>query len=233
MGNGGGKLLSRNGSKNGGNAVVSTDSSSDVSEDSEPEVDDEPDESVRKLERSRRDVRSGSCPSGSGLTHEDNSISHVKKRNFRPKWLKPGFRFNLFRGNPVFSFRMQLYCRTGFFLAIFPDKKVRGTDEDANPNALVEFTSESFGEVRIKGIRSNLFLAMNKKGRLYGEANAKDEATVFVELVYGQYNLYLSRKWAHLGWYVGIKKSGKGKPGPQTRYGQKAIQFLPRRKQFW
>lgn len=63
--------------------------------------------------------------------------------------------------------------------------------------------------------------------------NGKDEATVFVEHVYGQYNLYLSRKWAHLGWYVGIKKSGKSKPGPQTRYGQKAIQFLPRRKRYW
>jgi hypothetical protein len=94
---------------------------------------------------------------------------------------------------------------------------------------MVEFSSVDFGEVRIRGIETNLYLAMNQKGRLYGEVNGKDEATVFVEYSYGQYNLYLSRKWAHVGWYVGIKKSGKIKPGPQTRWGQKAIQFLPQR----
>jgi hypothetical protein len=48
----------------------------------------------------------------------------------RPKWLPPGYKLQdlKLRGNPVFGFRMQLYCRTRFYLGIFPDKKVKGID---------------------------------------------------------------------------------------------------------
>lgn len=58
------------------------------------------------------------------------------------------------------------------------------------------------------------------------------ESTVFIEAFQGSYNTYLSRKYAHLGWYLGIRKSGKVKKGPKTAYGQKAIKFLPRRQRF-
>ncbi|KAJ4436144.1 hypothetical protein ANN_18771 [Periplaneta americana] len=59
--------------------------------------------------------------------------------------------------------------------------------------------------------------------------DVNEEGTVFVASLFGYYNTYLSRKYAHLGWYVGIKKSGKPKRGSKTKWGQKAIQFLPRR----
>lgn len=59
-----------------------------------------------------------------------------------------------------------------------------------------------------------------------------DEASVFIEDFQGSYNTYLSRKYAHLGWYLGIKKSGRFKKGPNTAYGQKAISFLPVRTKF-
>ena len=59
------------------------------------------------------------------------------------------------------------------------------------------------------------------------QANIRQEGTVFVELMLGQYNTYLSRKFAHVGWYVGIKKNGRQKSGHKTAWGQKAIQFLP------
>lgn len=59
-----------------------------------------------------------------------------------------------------------------------------------------------------------------------------EESTVFIETLRGLYNVYLSRKYAHLGWYMGIKKSGNFKRGPKTGYNQKAIKFLPRRAKF-
>ena len=48
----------------------------------------------------------------------------------------------------------------------------------------------------------------------------------------GQYNVYLSVRWSYLGWYVGIKKSGKPKRGSKTWYppNQKAIQFVARKQ---
>ena len=42
----------------------------------------------------------------------------------------------------------------------------------------------------------------------------------------------MSVRWAHLGWYVGIKKNGKAKRGSKTGYppNQKAILFVTRKQ---
>lgn len=61
----------------------------------------------------------------------------------------------------------------------------------------------------------------------FQQENPRDYSTVFVEGILGQYNTYLSQMYAHNGWYVGIKKNGTIKRGPLTKWGQKAIQFLP------
>lgn len=58
------------------------------------------------------------------------------------------------------------------------------------------------------------------------------ESIVFLESFQGSYKTYKSRRFEHLGWYVGIKKSGKFKRGPITKFGQKAIKFLSIRKRF-
>ncbi|XP_054272190.1 fibroblast growth factor 9-like isoform X2 [Macrosteles quadrilineatus] len=141
--------------------------------------------------------------------------------------LPPGTDPSIRVGNPHYGRRMQLYCRTGFNLVI---REVEGVDEDMNQFAVLEFTSAGFGGlVRIRGVNSSLYLAMNKKGRLFGEPNPREDETVFIEGVLGQYNTYMSHKYQKAKWYVGIKKTGKQKPGYKTKWGQKAIQFLPRR----
>lgn len=131
-------------------------------------------------------------------------------------------------GNPYFGPRKQLYCRTGYNIALYPDGAVKGSREPYSFYAILEFSSVAIGEVRIRGLGSGFYLAMNRKGRLYGEIYPEEEGTVFVEGVAGLYNTYLSRKYAHHGWFVAIKRSGKVKAGKQTNWGQKAIQFLPR-----
>lgn len=60
------------------------------------------------------------------------------------------------------------------------------------------------------------------------QPNELKENTVWVETLSGAFYNYLSKKYAHLGWYLGLKKSGKGKRGHKTEYGQRAVQFLPR-----
>ncbi|KAK3925862.1 Fibroblast growth factor 1 [Frankliniella fusca] len=147
-----------------------------------------------------------------------------------PPGLRPGPGLTIGRPaglNPVYGNRMKLYCRTGYHLSIGPKGRVTGTTNPTDKYAVLEFSSVTNGEVRIRGVEANLFLAMNRQGKLYGQANVRQEGTVFVEMMLGQYNTYLSRKFAHIGWYVGIKKNGKQKPGQKTAWGQKAIQFLP------
>lgn len=128
------------------------------------------------------------------------------------------------------STRKQLYCKTRYNLAIDETGNVYGTKEPYSPNAILQFTSVAPTEVQMRGVNTGFYLAMDRKGNLYGEHNPKEEGTIFVESYDNNtgYNTYLSRKYAHMGWYVGIKKSGRPKPGPRAKFGQKAVMFLPR-----
>ena len=52
----------------------------------------------------------------------------------------------------------------------------------ANKYAILEFIpTEPPGAFRIRGIEADLYLAMDSKGRLYGEADRTDGATIFAE----------------------------------------------------
>jgi fibroblast growth factor 1 len=136
-------------------------------------------------------------------------------------------------GNPLYGTKMQLYSKTRQHLAVYPDGVVRGTPDDNDLHTFLELISAGYpGHVRIKGLLTNLYVAMDKKERLYGEPDMMEDSTIFIESFQGSYNTYLSLKHAHLGWYLGIKKSGKYKRGSKTKYGQKAISFLPRRSRF-
>ena len=124
-----------------------------------------------------------------------------------------------------------------------------GVREAFSPHAVLQLKPVGVGEVKIQGLESGLYLAMNSKGQLYAEEvkysfkrpfhflnlmifqDETNEATVFIESSNGHYLIYLSKKFAHHGWYVGITKEGRGKNGKKTWYpwGQKAIQFVSRK----
>ncbi|XP_050297677.1 fibroblast growth factor 1-like [Anthonomus grandis grandis] len=151
--------------------------------------------------------------------------------SFRNAYVDPR---NFPLGNPYMGSKMQLYCRSGWFLAVYPDGKVRGSRDENDPYTYLERESGGLPpeHVKFRGLTTNLYVAMHKKGRLYGERDPNSPATVFIESFHGSYNNYLSRQYAHLGWYMGIKKSGKFKKGSKTKFGQRAIKFLPRRTRF-
>ncbi|CAG0887700.1 unnamed protein product [Darwinula stevensoni] len=129
---------------------------------------------------------------------------------------------------PYATNRKQMYARTGFNLQIHPDGSVRGTREPYSPFAVLDFTAVAVGEVQMKGAATNLYVAMNRSGLLYGESDPTEEGTIWIERGHGLYMTYLSKKYAHRGWYMAIKKSGKAKKGSMTWWRQKAIQFLHR-----
>ncbi|TRY69946.1 hypothetical protein TCAL_05211 [Tigriopus californicus] len=118
--------------------------------------------------------------------------------------------------------------RHGFYLAIFKDGTVKGTKDENDPHSVLEFTSsDPPGAFRIHGVEADLYVAMDEKGRVYGEKNRQHEGTLFQEHAQGVYFVYLNVHSAHLGWHLGIKKSGKVKNGKKTwnPSSQKAIQF--------
>lgn len=132
--------------------------------------------------------------------------------------------------NPKFGTKLQLYSKTGCFLAIYHSHGVRGTRDENDLHTLLEIINAGYpGHVRIKGTATNAFVGINSHGRLYTEIEEKEEATVFIESLQGSYNTYLSCKYAYLGWYIGLKKSGTPKIGQKTKFGQKSIMFLPTR----
>ncbi|KAF5291464.1 hypothetical protein FQR65_LT01776 [Abscondita terminalis] len=212
------------------NACVEKSSSSD-SDDNDDE--DDVDGATASTSRQRRNVEWCGVDTESHYSRNalpkvtwpptPNSIGTHTWRNLRPT--RPA--------HPLFGNKMQLFSKTNYNLAVYADAKVRGTRDDNDLHSHLEVRTAGYpGHVRIQGILTKLYIAMDNLGRLYGEPDVTEEATVFIEAFQGSYNTYLSRKYAHLGWYLGIKKSGRFKKGPKTTYRQNAVLFLPRRSKF-
>ncbi|XP_028304562.1 fibroblast growth factor 6-like isoform X2 [Gouania willdenowi] len=63
----------------------------------------------------------------------------------------------------------RLYCNIGigFHLQVLPDGRISGTHSE-NQHSLIEISTVDRGVISLFGMKSELFVAMNAKGRLYG-----------------------------------------------------------------
>ncbi|XP_053734636.1 fibroblast growth factor 2 isoform X1 [Synchiropus splendidus] len=104
-----------------------------------------------------------------------------------------------------------------------PHKSYKFVQDDSSVKLQLQATS--VGEVVIKGICANRYLAMNRDGRLFGARRATDECYFLERLESNNYNTYSSRKYPNM--YVALKRTGQYKSGSKTGPGQKAILFLP------
>ncbi|XP_053556106.1 fibroblast growth factor 5 [Bombina bombina] len=131
-----------------------------------------------------------------------------------------------------------LYCRVGigFHLQIHPDGKVNGSHE-ANHLSVLEIFAVSQGIVGIRGVFSNTFLAMSKKGKLHAIPKFTDECKFMERYQENSYNTYASAiyKTEKTGrkWYVALNKRGKAKRGcsPRVKPQHISTHFLPRIQQ--
>ncbi|XP_004590672.2 fibroblast growth factor 5 [Ochotona princeps] len=131
-----------------------------------------------------------------------------------------------------------LYCRVGigFHLQIYPDGKVNGSHE-ANMLSILEIFAVSQGIVGIRGVFSNKFLAMSKKGKLHASAKFTDDCKFRERFQENSYNTYASaiHRTERTGreWYVALNKRGKAKRGcsPRVKPQHVSTHFLPRFKQ--
>ncbi|KAM4616234.1 fibroblast growth factor 5 [Polymixia lowei] len=129
----------------------------------------------------------------------------------------------------------RLYCRVGigFHLQIHPDGRVNGSHEP-NQLSVLELFAVSQGVIGIKGVYSNRFLAMNKRGRLHAIERFSDDCKFRERFQENSYNTYASV--IHMNhrtgreWFVAINKRGKAKMGssPRVKSQHVSTHFLPR-----
>ena len=73
------------------------------------------------------------------------------------------------------------YISNSYNFNLFVGVKIQNETE-LRQFALLEFIpSNPPGAFRLRGMVSNLYLAMDKKGNLYGEEDYEDDTTLFVE----------------------------------------------------
>ncbi|XP_075903127.1 fibroblast growth factor 5 [Nelusetta ayraudi] len=129
----------------------------------------------------------------------------------------------------------RLYCRVGigFHLQIHPDGRVNGSHEP-NQLSVLELFAVSQGVIGIKGVYSNRFLAMNKRGRLHATEGFSDDCKFRERFQENSYNTYASviHRNHRTGreWYVALNKRGKAKMGssPRVKSQHVSTHFLPR-----
>ncbi|MBN3318984.1 FGF6 factor, partial [Atractosteus spatula] len=141
----------------------------------------------------------------------------------------------------------RLYCNVGigFHLQILPDGRISGVhNENQYMHAhfceslciiplrlsfamcLLEISTVERGVVSLFGMRSDLFVAMNNKGRLYGTATFQDECKFKEILLPNNYNAYESSVYG--GAYIALSKHGRVKRGNKVSPAITVTHFLPR-----
>uniref|UniRef100_A0A3B4ZWF5 Fibroblast growth factor n=1 Tax=Stegastes partitus TaxID=144197 RepID=A0A3B4ZWF5_9TELE len=125
--------------------------------------------------------------------------------------------------------RRKLFSFQKFFLRIDRNGNVNGTKSKDDPLSILEITSVDVGVVAIKGLNSNYYLAISRKGELYGAVKFGDDCTLKERIQENGYNTYASAKWRNKNrqMFVGINVHGKPMRGKKTRRKNTTTHFLP------
>ncbi|XP_041716431.1 fibroblast growth factor 4B-like [Coregonus clupeaformis] len=121
----------------------------------------------------------------------------------------------------------RLYCNVGigFHLQILPDGRINGGHNE-NQYSLIEISTVERGVISMYGVRSELFVAMNSRGRLYGTKFFRDECKFKETLLPNNYNAYESS--VYKGSYIALSKHGRAKRGNKATTAMTVTHFLPR-----
>ncbi|KAF4804661.1 Fibroblast growth factor 10 [Turdus rufiventris] len=110
--------------------------------------------------------------------------------------------------------------------------RMQGYDLDLNISqmcGILEITSVEIGVVAVKSIKSNYYLAMNKKGKVYGSKEFNSDCKLKERIEENGYNTYASLNWKHNGRQMFVALNGRGttKRGQKTRRKNTSAHFLP------
>ncbi|XP_062268305.1 fibroblast growth factor 10a [Platichthys flesus] len=123
----------------------------------------------------------------------------------------------------------KLFSYQKFFLRIDRKGTVNGTKSEDDPYSILEIKSVDVGVVAIRGLSSNHYLAISKKGLLYGARDFGPDCRLTERIEENKYNTYASAEWRnkkkHM--FVGLNANGKPMKGRKTRRKNTATHFLP------
>ncbi|XP_062245034.1 fibroblast growth factor 6-like [Platichthys flesus] len=121
----------------------------------------------------------------------------------------------------------RLYCNVGigFHLQVLPSGRINGAHNE-NQYTLIEISTVERGVVSLCGVRSELFVAMNSRGRLYGTTVFHDECKFKESLLANNYNAYESL--VYRGSFIALSKHGRVKRGNKATTAMTVTHFLPR-----
>ncbi|RMC00929.1 hypothetical protein DUI87_22616 [Hirundo rustica rustica] len=123
----------------------------------------------------------------------------------------------------------RLFSATRFFLRIDGGGGVEGTRWRERPGSIVEIRSVRVGVVAIRAVHTGFYLAMNKRGRLYGSKEFNPNCKFTERIEENGYNTYASLRWRHRGRPMFLSLNSKGRPqrGGKTRRQHLSTHFLP------
>uniref|UniRef100_A0A3Q3GB76 Fibroblast growth factor n=1 Tax=Labrus bergylta TaxID=56723 RepID=A0A3Q3GB76_9LABR len=120
-----------------------------------------------------------------------------------------------------------LYCRVGigYHLQILPGGSVGGVHKPTEFCWLKVFAMKH-GVVGIRGVKSGLYLCMNRDGQAYGE-QFSDDCLLKENLEENHYTTYSSL--SHPGLYLALSTKGELRKGNSVGRTQACTHFLPRK----
>ncbi|KAK9543213.1 hypothetical protein VZT92_001008 [Zoarces viviparus] len=121
----------------------------------------------------------------------------------------------------------RLYCNVGigFHIQVLPDGRITGVHNE-NGHSLLQISPVERGVVTLLGASSRRFVAMNRRGKLYGSLHYNNECKFKEKLLANNYNAYESVAYPRM--YIGLSKNGKTKRGNRVSPAMTVTHFLPR-----
>ncbi|MEE6487469.1 hypothetical protein FKM82_014913, partial [Ascaphus truei] len=89
--------------------------------------------------------------------------------------------------------------------------------------------SVSVGAIAIHSVGNKFYLAMNRRGKVYGAKDYGPNCSFRERIEENGYNSYASMKWHHRGhhMYLALRGNGMTRQGSRTRHTHLSTHFLP------
>ncbi|MCJ8746578.1 hypothetical protein PDJAM_G00143320 [Pangasius djambal] len=125
--------------------------------------------------------------------------------------------------------RRKLYSFQRLFLRIDGTGRVSGTGSKDDAHTILEITSVDVGVVAIRSLTTRYYLAMNRRGEVYGEREYSVNCRLKERIEENGYNTYASAQWRkrHRAMFISLNANGKPLRGRKTHRRNTNTHFLP------